>query len=63
MAKQPPKKPVREQAFIIRKLSLSEWQRIDVVIEDGVVVERIEHEPNLSAIVSKHLSFDIARND
>lgn len=64
MAKKTEKdEPVVEHAFIIRKLSLSEWQRIDLTIIDGIVVERVEHEPNLSAIVAKHLTYDLARND
>lgn len=47
-----PKAPAsRETAFIIRKLSIRDWQRIDLVIEGDKVVSRVEREPNLSAIV------------
>ena len=57
------KDPVVEKAFIIKKVSLSEWQRIDLTIIDGIVVERVEHEPNLSSIVAKNLQYELARND
>jgi len=52
-----------ETAFIIRKLSLSEWQRVDLKIQDGVVIERIEREPNISAIIARNLTHDLVRND
>lgn len=63
--KTPPPKPQGpvEKAFIVRKLSLAEWQVVDVLIQDGRVIKRTEREPNMSAIVARNLMFEIANNN
>jgi len=50
-----------EYGYIIRKLSLSEWQVIDIEIQDGKIVKRVEREPNLAAVVSRRLMLEIGR--
>lgn len=58
-----PKPGKIEKAFIIRKLSLSEWQRVDIEIQDGKVISYTEYEPNISAIVARNLTYDLVRRD
>jgi len=50
-----------EDAFIVKKHSLAEWQIIDVRIKGDKVIFRKEREPDVAAIVAKKLMFEIGR--
>lgn len=40
-----------EKCFLIKRLSIRDWQRIDVEIEGDRIVKRTEYEPDLAPIV------------
>lgn len=52
-----------ERAFIVRKLSLQEWQIIDLEIMDDMVVSRTEREPNVAAVVGARLMAELRKNE
>lgn len=52
-----------EHAYIIKKLSLSEYQIVDVELQGSRVVSRKEREPNVSSIVMAKLFHEISRNE
>jgi hypothetical protein len=53
--------PKNELAFIVRKLSLQEWQVIELTIEGDEIVKRVEREPDVAAIVGSKLMNEIRK--
>lgn len=50
---------VVEKAYIVKKLSLQEWQVVELQVQGDRVLSRTSKEPNLAAIVASKLMTEI----
>lgn len=53
--------PKLEDAFMVKMISLAEWQIINLKIHEGQVVERIYQEPNIRKIVERQLLLQLGK--